>query len=134
VGVTTKYGARARYLINTHKVNAVVYHQDTLDKNQLENDWVAILIQELAQFYAKYNQVAKDQISKTLVLFASKKDHVFINEAYEHYTAGLWLVHGLTGRAQKFTLNYEKNEITDEMLMVLVRRAIIQLDIKYFLQ
>jgi hypothetical protein len=67
-----------------------------------------------------------------LILFASEKDHVFSDEAYEHYTAGLWLVHGLTGNAVKFTLNYQKDDITAEMLMVLIRRAIIQMDIKYF--
>lgn len=125
VGVTLKYGPRSRFLINTHKVNAVVYHQDIIDKNELLNDWVAGLMQNLAQFHAQYNQIAKDQISKTLVLFASEKDHVFSDEAYEHYTAGLWLMHGLTGKAVKLTLNYEKDDITTEMLMVLIRRAII---------
>lgn len=97
VGVTLKYGPRSRYLINTHKVNAVIYHQDTVDENKILNDWVTKLMQGLAQFHAQYNQIAKDQISKTLVLFASDQDHVFSDEAYEHYTAGLWLIHGLTG-------------------------------------
>jgi hypothetical protein len=48
VGVTLKYGPRSRFLINTHKVNAVVYHQDIIDKNELLNDWVAGLMQNLA--------------------------------------------------------------------------------------
>lgn len=45
------------------------------------------------------------------MLFASEKDQVFNDEFYEHYTEGLWLIHGMTGRAVKYAHKHEKGEI-----------------------
>ena len=102
MGVTRVYKQRAKYLIKSKKLNAVIYHKDTLDADKLENDWMARIVMEIADFYSKLNHES-DLASKTLVLFAREKDQVFNDEVYDHYTEGLWLIHGMTGKAIKYT-------------------------------
>ncbi len=64
------------------------------------------------------------------MLIASEKDRVLSEEAYDHYTEGLWLIHGMTGKAIKYPTKHEPGDITAEMLFILARRAIVQLDIE----
>ena len=59
MSVTRIYKQRAKYLIKNKKLNAIVYHQDVLDAKKLEQDWMAKMVMDLADFYTIVNQQQK---------------------------------------------------------------------------